>query len=527
MRRLTGDDRRVQVLTPDGCGCLESSIVGCLFCLHCCNSERLGNRLAFFPPNPPSYTMAQGRDGRIHARYTDGKLQILWGKVLAGFDVDIVRTSRGEHVPCAWVAAPGDAPTRDVTLVVSHGNALDVAMFVPFARYLRDSLGVNVAAYDYTGYGGATGRPNISDTRADLRAVVDHLVDVRGVDPRRLILYGQSIGSGPTCHYAAAAATEAAKAREAEAQSRERERERGGGKESAPPGSGWRRPARRVSDASAEDKGAEDKGADDKGAEDKGADDKGADDKGADDKGADDKGADDKGADDKGASAASVASAASAAAVASESAGSDARVYRDVGGVVLVSPIASGLNVIGAPDGCCRPACVFYWCDVYPNVRLAPKFDCPTLVIHGTRDVEVPFHHGRAVRDAVREDTGSPPPYWAKGAGHGDVFEVDRREFLARLRSFVEDIDRRASENDGWGRGRGARRRGEPPAMPGGMVAPIPMSPDESGTRAPRSSVQSRASDEEGPEEDEGEGGSATRVSGRGRDDGAPVRTAP
>jgi pimeloyl-ACP methyl ester carboxylesterase len=508
MRRLTGDDRRVQVLTPDGCGCLESSIVGCLFCLHCCNSERLGNRLAFFPPNPPSYTMAQGRDGRIHARYTDGKLQILWGKVLAGFDVDIVRTSRGEHVPCAWVAAPGDAPTRDVTLVVSHGNALDVAMFVPFARYLRDSLGVNVAAYDYTGYGGATGRPNISDTRADLRAVVDHLVDVRGVDPRRLILYGQSIGSGPTCHYAAAAATEAAKAREAEAQTRERERERerGGGKESGPPGSGWRRPARRVSDASAEDKGADNKGADNKG---------------ADNKGAEDKGAEDEGAEDEGVSAASAASAACA------SARSDARAYRDVGGVVLVSPIASGLNVIGAPDGCCRPACVFYWCDVYPNVRLAPKFECPTLVIHGTRDVEVPFHHGRAVRDAVREDTGSPPPYWAKGAGHGDVFEVDRREFIARLRSFVEDIDRRASENDGGARGRGARRGGEPPAMPGGMVAPTPTTADESGTRALQSSLRSLASDEEGAEEDEGEGVSATRVSGRGRDDGAPVRTAP
>ena len=460
MRRLTGDDNRVQVLTPDGCGCLESSIVGCLFCLHCCNSERLGNRMAFFPPSPPSYTMAQGRDGRIHARYTDGKMQILWGKALADFDVDIVRTSRGEHVPCAWVAAPDDAPTRGVTLVVSHGNAIDFAMYVPFARYLRDTLGVNVAAYDYTGYGGATGRPNISDTRADLRAVVDHLVDVRGVDPRRIILYGQSIGSGPTCHYAAAAATEAAEAREAEASTREGEGGGGGGKKC------WRRPARRVSDAGAE-----------------------------------------------------------------ASSPGTGRVYHDVGGVVLVSPIASGLNVIGAPDGCCRPASVFYWCDVYPNVRLVPKFDCPTLVIHGTRDVEVPFHHGHAVRDAVREDTGSPPPYWAKGAGHSDVFEVDRPEFLARLGNFVEDINRRASEGDGGVRGRGARREGEPPAMPGGMVAPTPTTAvDESETRAIRSSRRSGESDEEGAEEGEGKKGEGKKGEGkrgRGRDDGAPVRTAP
>ena len=191
-----------------------------------------------------------------------------------------------------------------------------------------------------------------------------------------------------------------------------------------------------------------------------------------------------------------------------------------------MSPIASGLNVIGAPDGCCRPACVFYWCDVYPNVRLVPKFDCPTLVIHGTRDVEVPFHHGHAVRGAVREDTGSPPPYWAKGAGHSDVFEVDRPEFLARLGNFVKDINRRASEGDGGARGRGARREGEPPAMPGGMVAPTPTTTvDESETRAIRSSRRNGESDEEGAEEGEGKKGEGKR--GRGRDDGAPVRTAP
>ena len=55
----------------------------------------------------------------------------------------------------------------------------------------------------------------------------------------------------------------------------------------------------------------------------------------------------------------------------------------EIGGVVLVSPIMSGLKVISPPDGCCNPACVFAPCDIYPNHTLVPKFSCPTLVIHG------------------------------------------------------------------------------------------------------------------------------------------------
>ena len=45
------------------------------------------------------------------------------------------------------------------------------------------------------GYGCSSGsQPDIVDTYADIAAVVDHLVTVRGADPRRVVLYGQSIG---------------------------------------------------------------------------------------------------------------------------------------------------------------------------------------------------------------------------------------------------------------------------------------------------------------------------------------------
>jgi pimeloyl-ACP methyl ester carboxylesterase len=99
----------------------------------------------------------------------------------------------------------GDSKKHAITLIVSHGNALDAAMFVPFGRRLRDTLNVNIVLYDYSGYGVSTGSASVRNVYADLEAVVDWCVDARGADPKRIVLYGQSIGSAPTCRYAAKA----------------------------------------------------------------------------------------------------------------------------------------------------------------------------------------------------------------------------------------------------------------------------------------------------------------------------------
>jgi hypothetical protein len=122
-----------------------------------------------------------------------------------------------------------------------------------------------------------------------------------------------------------------------------------------------------------------------------------------------------------------------------------------VGGVVLVSPIASGLRVLSSDEDadCCAPSRVFSACDVFPNYRLATRVDRPTLVIHGTRDVEVPMFHGAAIADEIdAEATGSPEPYWVSGAGHADVFERNPPEFVAAIQRLIRIVERRANEEN-------------------------------------------------------------------------------
>jgi hypothetical protein len=53
-------------------------------------------------------------------------------------------------------------------------------------------------SYDYTGYGCSSGKPSVAATCADIEAVYRYTVETLGVDPASVILYGQSVGSGPT-----------------------------------------------------------------------------------------------------------------------------------------------------------------------------------------------------------------------------------------------------------------------------------------------------------------------------------------
>jgi pimeloyl-ACP methyl ester carboxylesterase len=52
--------------------------------------------------------------------------------------------------------------------------------------------------YDYSGYGASTGKPSEPNTYADIEAAYECLERMYGVQEENVVLYGQSVGSGPT-----------------------------------------------------------------------------------------------------------------------------------------------------------------------------------------------------------------------------------------------------------------------------------------------------------------------------------------
>ena len=392
------------------CYCVDSSVVGCLLCHAGCSTDKLASSLAFHPPSPPSYALTTAPDGSRRAVFDPSNGEYIrlardWGAALAQCEVDEVRTRRGNTVCVLRLRRPAadDAYVGRATLIVSHGNALDAALFVPFASHVAHQLDANVSVYDYSGYGRSSGVARVEDCKADIEAVVRHHVERLGCDPARIVLYGQSIGSGPTCHYAALAGRA----------SRGSHRESGNNPTSTSVDGERLDPRKRLN-----------------------------------------------------------ATPTAAAAY-------------DVGGVVLVSPIMSGLSVISPQEGGsggarCTPACVYKSCDVFKNFDAVGSFECPALVVHGRLDDQVPCSHGMGLhallvgagggareRGAGRPGGGGggniahgfgndgtktwkhPEPYWVKNAGHQNVYDADPTQFMSRMRAFVADVNERAGGGGG------------------------------------------------------------------------------
>ena len=93
-----------------------------------------------------------------------------------------------------------DGPTRG-TVLFSHGNAGTISDRLGFVENFR-ALNLDVLVYDYGGFGYSTGAPSEDRCYADIRAMWDFLVDDRGVAPESVLLWGRSLGGGPTSELA-------------------------------------------------------------------------------------------------------------------------------------------------------------------------------------------------------------------------------------------------------------------------------------------------------------------------------------
>ncbi|KAI5066425.1 hypothetical protein GOP47_0019049 [Adiantum capillus-veneris] len=118
-------------------------------------------KFAFFPPAPPSYQVVKDE--------ATGKWKL------------------------------SDAPIRDnVDVVRLNTKRADLGQMYELFVELSVHLRVNLMGYDYAGYGQSTGKPSEYNTYSDIEAAYECLERDYGAKQEDIVLYGQSVGSGPT-----------------------------------------------------------------------------------------------------------------------------------------------------------------------------------------------------------------------------------------------------------------------------------------------------------------------------------------
>lgn len=90
-------------------------------------------------------------------------------------------------------------PAPDAPVVLfSHGNGGNIGHRVFLIKALMDA-GASVFIYDYRQYGRSSGTKNLVGTIEDANAAFDYLTQTRHIPEQQIVLYGESIGGGPTC----------------------------------------------------------------------------------------------------------------------------------------------------------------------------------------------------------------------------------------------------------------------------------------------------------------------------------------
>lgn len=118
--------------------------------------------------------------------YVHAKKHIIW-----------LRTKNNANVPAFYVDRHSST-----TILFSHGNAEDLGMIYEWFCELTREVQVNLLAYDYEGYGKASGTPSEQACYEDVDAAWTFLTEVLKHKPRNIVLYGRSLGSGPSCYLA-------------------------------------------------------------------------------------------------------------------------------------------------------------------------------------------------------------------------------------------------------------------------------------------------------------------------------------
>jgi hypothetical protein len=105
-----------------------------------------------------------------------------------------IPTPDGESLHALFLRQRPTRFSRNLTVLMFHGNAGNIGHRVPIAKALQDTLQCNVLLLEYRGYGMSTGTPDEAGLKIDAQTGLDYLRQRPETMDTDIIVYGQSLG---------------------------------------------------------------------------------------------------------------------------------------------------------------------------------------------------------------------------------------------------------------------------------------------------------------------------------------------
>ena len=94
-------------------------------------------------------------------------------------------------------------PRADLLIIHCHGNGIDIGGMQGLCRYYQQYLRTHFLLFEYVGYGIAAGEPSEQGLNCCLLSTLRFVTEQLHWPLSRVLLFAQSIGSGPACFAAA------------------------------------------------------------------------------------------------------------------------------------------------------------------------------------------------------------------------------------------------------------------------------------------------------------------------------------
>ncbi|KAJ1609518.1 hypothetical protein OJ253_1529 [Cryptosporidium canis] len=189
---------------------MSSEKKGILFCLGCISvipgmKNQLVNSMSFHPPAVKGYRYSKRGDSVMvfdfhRKRYVSlNEMKRSLAVVDPGRCQIQVKFASIQSVDFFHYINPA----AKLTIIYSHSNATDIGYLFGHLLDFSHKAQVNIISYEYNGYGQLLKKKTSEESLYEnIKTIVHYSINTLKIPPSTLILYGQSIGSAPTIHFA-------------------------------------------------------------------------------------------------------------------------------------------------------------------------------------------------------------------------------------------------------------------------------------------------------------------------------------